>query len=52
MSVESKQLQARDAGDNEHRLLIAERRHRIVELLNTHGKVTVEALAEIGRAHV
>ncbi len=32
-------------GDTEPGLLIAERRHRIVELLREHGKVTVEALA-------
>jgi DeoR family transcriptional regulator, aga operon transcriptional repressor len=30
---------------SEHGLLVAERRHRIVELLQAHGKVTVEALA-------
>src|SRR5256885_15123499 len=33
------------AGDTEPGLLVAERRHRIVELLREHGKVTVEALA-------
>jgi len=32
-------------GDTESGLLVAERRHRIVELLREHGKVTVEALA-------
>jgi DeoR family transcriptional regulator of aga operon len=32
-------------GDTEPGLLVAERRHRIVELLREHGKVTVEALA-------
>src|SRR6202162_4239590 len=32
-------------GDAEPGLLVAERRHRIVELLREHGKVTVEALA-------
>ena len=32
-------------GDLESGLLVAERRHRIVELLHAHGKVTVEALA-------
>jgi DeoR family transcriptional regulator, aga operon transcriptional repressor len=32
-------------GDPEPGLLVAERRHRIVELLREHGKVTVEALA-------
>jgi DeoR family transcriptional regulator of aga operon len=31
--------------DTEPGLLVAERRHRIVELLREHGKVTVEALA-------
>jgi DeoR family transcriptional regulator of aga operon len=31
--------------DTESGLLVAERRHRIVELLREHGKVTVEALA-------
>src|SRR6202795_1954103 len=31
--------------DAEPGLLVAERRHRIVELLREHGKVTVEALA-------
>jgi DeoR family transcriptional regulator, aga operon transcriptional repressor len=33
------------AGGTEPGLLVAERRHRIVELLREHGKVTVEALA-------
>src|SRR5450755_984564 len=32
-------------GDTEPGLLVAERRHRIVELVREHGKVTVEALA-------
>jgi DeoR family transcriptional regulator of aga operon len=32
-------------GDSEPGLLVAERRHRIVELLREQGKVTVEALA-------
>jgi DeoR family transcriptional regulator, aga operon transcriptional repressor len=32
-------------GSTEPGLLVAERRHRIVELLREHGKVTVEALA-------
>jgi DeoR family transcriptional regulator, aga operon transcriptional repressor len=32
-------------GATESGLLVAERRHRIVELLREHGKVTVEALA-------
>src|ERR1019366_3066563 len=32
-------------GRTEPGLLVAERRHRIVELLREHGKVTVEALA-------
>src|ERR1700737_3122594 len=32
-------------GGPEPGLLVAERRHRIVELLREHGKVTVEALA-------
>jgi DeoR family transcriptional regulator, aga operon transcriptional repressor len=32
-------------GDTEPGLLVAERRHRIVELLREHGRVTVEALA-------
>jgi DeoR family transcriptional regulator, aga operon transcriptional repressor len=32
-------------GDRQPGLLVAERRHRIVELLHEHGKVTVEALA-------
>jgi DeoR family transcriptional regulator of aga operon len=36
---------ASDAGDREAGLLVAERRHRIVELLQAHGRVTVEALA-------
>jgi len=45
MSLERKQIQGDEDGENEHRLLIAERRHRIVELLNEHGKVTVEALS-------
>ena len=35
----------RCGGDAEPGLLVAERRHRIVELLREHGKVTVEALA-------
>src|SRR5260370_806659 len=33
------------SGGTEPGLLVAERRHRIVELLREHGKVTVEALA-------
>jgi DeoR family transcriptional regulator, aga operon transcriptional repressor len=45
MSVDRTQVQRSDEGESEHRLLIAERRHRIVELLQQHGKVTVEALA-------
>ena len=32
-------------GNTEPGLLVAERRHRILELLREHGKVTVEALA-------
>jgi DeoR family transcriptional regulator of aga operon len=45
MSVDRKHVPEEDEGESEHRLLIAERRHRIVELLHQHGKVTVEALA-------
>jgi DeoR family transcriptional regulator of aga operon len=36
---------AAGGSDTEPGLLVAERRHRIVELLREHGKVTVEALA-------
>lgn len=36
---------AAGGGNAEPGLLVAERRHRIVELLREHGKVTVEALA-------
>lgn len=45
MSVDSGSLHATESDGGEQGLLIAERRHRIVELLNAHGKVTVEALA-------
>jgi DeoR family transcriptional regulator of aga operon len=38
-------MQDAAGGDTEPGLLVAERRHRIVELLREHGKVTVEALA-------
>jgi DeoR family transcriptional regulator, aga operon transcriptional repressor len=45
MSVEATHTQAYADGDTEPGLLVAERRHRIVELLQVHGKVTVEGLA-------
>jgi DeoR family transcriptional regulator, aga operon transcriptional repressor len=45
MSVEATHTQARADGDTEPALLVAERRHRIMELLQANGKVTVEALA-------
>lgn len=35
----------RSRSDTEPGLLVAERRHRILELLHAHGRVTVEALA-------
>ena len=43
MSLEAPRVQAHDAV--EPGLLVAERRHRIVELLHAHGRVTVEARA-------
>ena len=45
MNVESSYPQSGTDGGTEPGLLVAERRHRIVELLHVHGRVTVEALA-------
>jgi len=45
MSAGASHTQACADSDTEIGLLVAERRHRIVELLQVHGKVTVEALA-------
>jgi DeoR family transcriptional regulator of aga operon len=44
-NLEGTASRAATGGDTESGLLVAERRHRIVELLREHGKVTVEALA-------
>jgi DeoR family transcriptional regulator of aga operon len=44
-NLEGTTSRAAAGGDTESGLLVAERRHRIVELLREHGKVTVEALA-------
>jgi DeoR family transcriptional regulator, aga operon transcriptional repressor len=44
-NVEDPSSRAVTPGATEPGLLVAERRHRIVELLREHGKVTVEALA-------
>ena len=44
-NLEGTAPRAAAGGDTESGLLVAERRHRIVELLREHGKVTVEALA-------
>ena len=45
MNMETTHIPSGSAADTEPGLLVAERRHRIVELLHVHGKVTVEALA-------
>jgi DeoR family transcriptional regulator of aga operon len=47
MSAEATHPQACADSDTEPGLLVAERRHRIVELLQARGKVTVEALATL-----
>jgi DeoR family transcriptional regulator of aga operon len=44
-NLEGPSSRAEAPGATESGLLVAERRHRIVELLREHGKVTVEALA-------
>jgi DeoR family transcriptional regulator, aga operon transcriptional repressor len=44
-NLEGTASRAAAGDDTESGLLVAERRHRIVELLREHGKVTVEALA-------
>jgi DeoR family transcriptional regulator, aga operon transcriptional repressor len=44
-NLEGTASRAATGDDTESGLLVAERRHRIVELLREHGKVTVEALA-------
>jgi len=44
--IDNVHVRASDAvTDTEPGLLVAERRHRIIELLRAHGRVTVEALA-------
>jgi DeoR family transcriptional regulator of aga operon len=44
--IDNVSVRAHDANnDAEPGLLVAERRHRIIELLRAHGRVTVEALA-------